>query len=78
MKLISIGCSFLYGYYKRGEGCNKDYSAGYHLSNMMERDWLNESDCGIGNDLICERLMFIDKLFGTDLSKFSIKPPPVI
>mgnify|MGYP005994607237 FL=1 len=57
MKLISIGCSFLYGYYKRGEGCNKDYSAGYHLSNMMGRDWLNESDCGIGNDLICERLI---------------------
>ena len=56
MNLASFGCSFLYGYDGKG-GCDKTYSTTYHLSKLMNRNWINKSDCGIGNDLIYERLI---------------------
>ena len=56
MKLASFGCSFLFGF-DGGQYENKDYSAGYHLSKLMNREWINNSFNGIGNDVIYEKLL---------------------
>jgi|TARA_R100000734_G_C3314306_1_gene105841 hypothetical protein len=56
LKLASFGCSFLFGF-DGGQYENKDYSAGYHLSKLMNREWINNSFNGIGNDVIYEKLL---------------------